>query len=257
MSKGSKQIIAIISIIFVVFSSCATSRKRHGPVKEESTKEVNLMAIGEAAKAKNLLNEGFIIKKAKIEVTSPSFDGEFSFNARVRNDGDFLLSVKGPLGIEIIRIIAVKDSIFAIDRINKIIYQGNRESLGNKLGLPGDIIGIIFGDVPENSSFESAIMDNNDVTNLSYIDGRYKRKLFIRNDILKVIKEIIEEVNSGMVYIIEYEAFREKSGKLYPSDILIQSNEKMFKAGIIIDDIITPFNNKIEVILPGYNRKSL
>ncbi len=57
--------------------------------------------------------------------------------------------MKGPLGIELIRLIAVGNDIAAISRLERIVYVGKKDAVMKKNGMPEDFIKIIFGDLPE------------------------------------------------------------------------------------------------------------
>ena len=101
----------------------------------------------------------------------------------ITKSGDFYASVKGPLGIELVRILAVKDDIAVIDRINKTIYEGRRDDVMKRLGLPEDIFTIIFGDLPEAG-----------VENIGSVSGREMRISLMEGEYTNDIRLSLEEM---------------------------------------------------------------
>jgi hypothetical protein len=57
-------------------------------------------------------------------------------HARLNAKGDFYASVRGPLGIELARILMVGNEVAAIDRFNRKIYVGKKDAVMKKNGLP-------------------------------------------------------------------------------------------------------------------------
>ncbi|MCJ7820908.1 MAG: DUF4292 domain-containing protein [Bacteroidales bacterium] len=240
-----------------MLESCASTRIRSGIEREGQQRKRGSLSLGESVKDFNIAGKGFIIKRANIRFEGTPTEGSVTLIAKVNNKGDFIASIKGPLGIELARAISVDDSVFVVNRMEKVIMSGSREAMLNKAGMPKDIIGIIFGDMPEllflNESANST--DKEIITRYSY--GDYVSEIAVNINDRKVSWENIETQDGKVLYSLRFNNFKESHATVFPSTIEIDGKEKMFHVKINITDMEIGFRDKIELVLPRYRRVRL
>ena len=256
MWRNKSRIVLLIVIIAYV-SSCSVSRKggRTNNTKVADISDMNV--FGEAVKALNINKEGFIIKKANVELEGTEIEGKFSLYAKVNDRGDFFVSVRGPLGIELARAISAGDSVFVINKINRVVLFGSRNSLLKRAGLPENLIEIITGDIPENVSFSMAKVAGNGLIDISYSDSKYRNDIKVNREMMKISEEVIRTSDEDATYIMKFGNFIDSEDKRYPSTVEVEGVEKMFHVKIDILELHLGFKERIEIVLPAYRRESL
>ena len=120
-------------------AGCVTTRKKKDKqAAEEEISSMDFKTVMTNIRAYNITDEGFIIKKGRIDLISGTpVEGEYGFNAKLNNKGDFYASVKGPLGIEMIKILAVGNDICGIIKLTRTVYVGKKDEMMQKYGTPG------------------------------------------------------------------------------------------------------------------------
>jgi hypothetical protein len=247
--------ILIIGILTISISGCAAVKKRS---TEEATalRTGNYNEIIKEVKNYNITEKGFQIRKGKIEIKSKNIEGIFAFNARLNEEGDFTASVRGPLGIEVLRIIAVDNDICAIDRINKTAYTGKNDELLKRSGMPEDFLNILFGDMPD-LYYKRTDSIRDRIIIIRQITSNYEREVNICMDEMKVCSERFYSYMSGGKIKIEYGKFREYYNGKYASEINMFDERQMFHVKLVIEDLKAGYDGKIEYVIPEYKKRSL
>jgi hypothetical protein len=248
-------ILLVVSIAGI--SSCSTARKRGTADVRNLTGIFDSNEFGDAVKALNINGEGFIIKKANVILEGTEIEGNFGLYAKVNSKGDFFVSVRGPLGIEIARAISAGDSVFVINKINRVVLYGSRSSLLQRAGLPENLIEIITGDMPDTVSFSGAKTSQNGMIYLSYSDVKYRNDITVDRSTMKISEEIIRTSDDEVKYLLKFGKFIDSGKKRYASTVEVESMEKMFHVKINILELLLGFDEKIEIVLPAYRRESL
>lgn len=249
--------VILLIVIVACVSSCSTTRKK-GPARSRELVGISdLNAFGDAVKALNINKEGFIIKRANVELEGTEIEGNFGLYAKVNDRGDFFVSVRGPLGIELARAISSGDSVFVINKINRVILFGSKRSLLKRAGLPENLIEIITGDMPDTVSFSGAIASGNDLINISYSDIKYRNEVSINREWMKISEEVIRTSDDEAKYLMKFGNFIDNGNKRYPSTVEVEGVERMFHVKIEILELNLGFNENIEIVLPAYRRESL
>lgn len=256
MWRNKGRIILLIVIIAYV-SSCSVTRKRGRADSGKLADISDINVFGEAVKALNINKEGFIIKRASVELEGTEIEGKFGLYAKVNDRGDFFVSVRGPLGIELARAISAGDSVFVINKINRVVLFGSRSSLLKRAGLPENLIEIITGDIPDTVSFSGAKASGNGKIYLSYSDVKYRSDITVDREVMKISEEIIRTSDEETNYLMKFGNFIDSGSKRYPSTVEVEGVEKMFHVKIDILELHLGFNEKIEIVLPAYRRESL
>jgi len=246
----------MIVLIYCV-SSCSTARKRGRAIDRNLPGISDLNAFGDAVKDLNINKEGFIIRKANVELEGTEIEGKFSLYAKVNDRGDFFVSVRGPLGIELARAISAGDSVFVINKINRVVLFGSRFNLLKRAGLPENLIEIITGDIPETVSFAEAKSSENGLVTLSYSDVKYRSDITVNRAVMKISEEIIRTSDEEAKYLMKFGNFIDSGSKRYPATVEVEGVEKMFHVKIDILELKLGFSEKIEIVLPAYRRESL
>ncbi len=240
-----------------MLESCTSTRRRSGIEREGEHRNKGNLTLGESVKDFNIAGKGFIIRRANIRFEGTPTEGSVTLIAKVNNKGDFMASVKGPLGIELARVISVEDSVFVVNRMERVIMAGSREAMLHKAGMPKEIIGIIFGDMPEQLILKESTKSsaNEIVTRYSY--GDYVSDIAVNKNERKITWENIGTQDGRLLYSLRFNNFKESRGKVFPSTIEIDGKEKMFHVKINITDMEIGFSDKIEFVLPRYRRERL
>jgi len=210
--------------------------------------------IGNVA-SNNISDRGFEIRKGSIELEGTEIEGRFGLHARLNSKGDFYGSVRGPLGIELVRVLMVGNDIAAIDRFNRKIYIGKKDQVLKKNGMPSDFMSIIFGDMPSEDEVELIRSDKNEIVVASG-NGDFSSVISICLDYMKVCSRKINANTSDHEIYMLFGEFGESGGKKYPSEISMEEKKKMFHVKLSIDDLIYGYDSDIELNLPSYKRES-
>ncbi|MRS05725.1 DUF4292 domain-containing protein, partial [bacterium] len=195
-------------------------------------------------------------RKGSIELDGTEMEGKFGFHARLNSKGDFYCSVRGPLGIELIRLLMVGNDIAAIDRINRKVYLGNRDEILKKNGLPDDFMTIIFGDMPAERKEVFRNSGRNEIGVIT-VNGQYTREISVCIDEMKVCSQRVNDINSGDEIYLSFGNFVSNEGRKYASLITMEEKAKMFHVKLSIDDMIFGYDSDIVFNLPSYRRESL
>jgi hypothetical protein len=253
----SKGRVILLIVLIACVTSCSTTRKRGHTIGGKVTGISDINAFGDAVKALNINKEGFIIRKANVELEGTEIEGKFSLYAKVNHKGDFFVSVRGPLGIELARAISAGDSVFVINKINRVVLYGSKSNLLKRAGLPENLIEIITGDIPDSASFSAAKTSENGLVYLSYSDVKYKNDITISREEMKISEEIIRTSDQEAKYFMKFGNFIDGGNKRYPTTVEVEGVEKMFHVKIDILELMLGFREKIDIVLPDYRRESL
>ena len=254
MRTGIK--IAIIALIVLAASGCAGTRHRKSEEKAPAIASGDYNAVISAIKENNIIKEGFVIKKARIKLEGTEIEGEFGLTARLNSSGDMMASVKGPMGIEVFRILAVGNDICGISKLTRTVYVGKKDELMAKRGLPTDFLTIIFGDMPD------VYFDDNDSVATNNIilkdeDESFEREISICYEEMKVCAQDIYSIKDKKEVILLFSDFREAEGKKYASQIDVTEAKNEFHIQLNIEELVRGYDEVIEFNVPSYKRENL
>lgn len=247
----------ILTVSLIIgLTGCNALRKSRGTAPEIFPGNADYVTLTAAVAENNLTDKGFEISKGSIELEGTQIEGKFGLHARLNSKGDFYASVRGPLGIELARILVVGNEIAVIDRFNRKLYVGKKDAVMMKNGLPDDFMRILFGDMPavDNGDFRR-LSDGQVVVTAG--DERFRREITICADEMKVCSEKIDATDSGHTVWLKFSNFRDTGQKKYASSISMEERKKMFHVKLLIDDLKYGYDSDIPFVLPSYNRESL
>ncbi len=254
MYSGLKYLLLIAVVLLL--SGCASMRRAKESVPSGGPAGTDYRAMTNNVIDYNITDKGFEIRKGSIELEGTEIEGKFGLHARLNSNGDFYASVRGPLGIELARILIVGNDIAAIDRFNKKIYMGKKDAVMKKNGLPEDFMKILFGDMPEliDADFKSA---GNGEISVATGDELFRTEITVCTDEMKICRERIDAEESGHSVYFTFGSFRLTEGRKYASEISMEERTKMFHVKLSIDDLIYGYDSVIEFNLPSYEREKL
>jgi len=246
----------LITGLIIGLSGCNALRKSR--VTEPGAVAVTSDYIAFAAEVtgNNLTDRGFEIRKGSIELEGTPIEGKFGLHARLNAKGDFYASVRGPLGIELARILIVGNEVAVIDRFNKNLYVGKKDAVMKKNGLPEDFMRILFGDMPGSVNNDFRNLPDGQVV-VTAGDESFRREITICAGEMKICREKIDASDTGHTVYLNFSSFRETEGKKYASSISMEERKKMFHVKLLIDDLKYGYDYDIGFNLPSYKRESL
>ena len=255
-----QKIIKIIALTLAVLSvtGCASTRKakERRAVKEEISSG-NLNAVMAGIKSYNITGDGFTIKKGRIDLIGGTpVEGEYGFTAKLNNVGDFYASVKGPLGIEMIKILAVGNDICGIVRLTRTVYIGKKDEMMQKYGLPEDFFTAIFGDLPEIDILEEDSIVGNKLI-LQKNNDKLQRLITVCLDEMKVCSEDIISIKENKQFSLAFSNFTVSEDRKFASEIDLSEKGEEFHVKLYIESLIPGCSEKIEFNVPSYKSESL
>jgi hypothetical protein len=245
-----------VAFVILVMTGCNALRKGRITRPVDITAGADYVALVAEVAGNNFTDRGFEIRKGSIELEGTEIEGKFGLHARLNTRGDFYASVRGPLSIELVRILMVGNDVAAIDRFNRRIYIGKRDAVMKKNGLPEDFMRMLFGDMPDSVNDDFRKTPDNQVV-VTAGDESYRSEITICRDAVKICSEKIDAVESGHTVYLNFSDFREIGGKRYASFISMEERKRMFHVKLSIDDLVYGYDYDIAFNLPSYKRESL
>jgi hypothetical protein len=242
--------------LIIGLTGCNALRKSRMTAPGTVPLTADFIAMTAEVAENNLTDRGFEIRKGSIELDGTPIEGKFGLNARLNAKGDFYASVRGPLGIELARILIVGNEVAVIDRFNKNIYVGKKDVFMTKNGLPEDFMRILFGDMPGVVNGDFRRLSDGQVV-VTAGDESFRREITVCADEMKICSERIDAKDTGHTVYLNFSSFRETDGKKYASSISMEERKKMFHVKLLIDDLKYGYDSDIEFNLPSYKRESL
>jgi len=241
----------ITVLLLLILFSCSATRKGTTPQGNVADK-LSAIKILEISKGNNIAGNGYFIKKGKISIESKAFSGQFDFYAKVNSDKNFVISCKGPLEIEMLRVYGVGDSAYIIDRINRKIYSGSKNRLWKKYKLPEKFFDYLIGDIPSNAVLDAGGSANDAAFSVSYDDNQYQTITLVSKSLLKAEETRIYETGISPVVSFIYSKFKSQDNYTFPEVISIDSESLMFHVEMEIESFDAAVNEPINVKLPDY-----
>jgi hypothetical protein len=246
----------LIAGLVLGLTGCNALRKNRTTGPSDFPVNADYITLAAEVTGNNVTDRGFEIRKGSIELEGTQIEGKFGLHARLNAKGDFYASVRGPLGIELARILVVSNEVAVIDRFNRKLYVGKKDAVMKKNGLPDDFMRILFGDMPVAVNDDFRKNSDGQVV-VTAGDESFRREITICTDERKICHEKIDVNDSGHSIYLNFSSFRETEGKKYASSISMEERIKMFHVKLFIDDLKYGYDFDIPFSLPSYSRESL
>ena len=164
------------------------------------------------------LNFEYLQAKSKIKYD----DGIQNFNAnatiRIRQDSLIWISISST-GVEAIRSIIQKDSIFVIDRINKEYREFSFDSLQRAYNIPIDyhmVQSVLIGNLIKTRKNNDKVLKDDDFFILKQNSGNLTIDNFVNKKTMKIERVKVRETPSESNMEIKYEDFQMTNEILIP-----------------------------------------
>ena len=250
--------ILTVTILIITFTGCvATRKKKERAAEEGAISSMDMKTVETNIRAYNITEDGFIIKKGRIDLIGGTpVEGEYGFTAKLNSEGDFYASVKGPLGIEMVRILAVGNDVCGIIKLTRTVYIGKKDEMMEKYGLPDDFFKAIFGDLPEIDFNDTDSIAGNKLI-LQRNNEKLERLITVCLDEMKVCSEEIYSVKEEKQFSLAFSNFAISEDRKYASEIDLMQKGEDFHVKLYIETLVPGCNDKIEFIVPSYKSESL
>jgi hypothetical protein len=250
--------ILTVTLLIITFTGCvATRKKKERAAEEEALSSMDMKTVATNIRAYNITEDGFIIKKGRIDLIGGTpVEGEYGFTAKLNSEGDFYASVKGPLGIEMVRILAVGNDVCGIIKLTRTVYIGKKDEMMEKYGLPDDFFKAIFGDLPEIDFNDTDSIAGNKLI-LQRNNEKLERLITVCLDEMKVCSEEIYSVKENKQFSLGFSNFAITENRKYASEIDLLQKGEDFHVKLYIETLIPGCSEKIEFNVPSYERESL
>lgn len=184
-----------------------------------SNKTVDTAALIKEVYNKVIKNKiDFNTFNAKVKVVYNDKDGgeEATAFIRVKKDSAIWLSLRGPLGIEGIRVLVTNDSVKVMNLLKKFVQYRNIDFLQQVTGLPlhfSDLQDIVIGNpVFISSNISSYISDSNSLQILM-TGTLFKHLATIDNNDYKIVESKLNDINKvGRTCDMAYSGYDSSSG---------------------------------------------
>lgn len=246
----------IIALLIVLMAGCSATRKKRTAMPGGMTTDASMVTIINGVRNYNITEKGFVIKRGRIELEGTETDGSFGLNARLNSKGDFFASVRGPLGIELVRLLAVGNDIAMIDRINRTVYVGKKDAVLLKNGMPEDFMKTVFGDLPV-VDYSNYTTNGNKLIITAKGEKNLEQEITVCRDEIKVCRERLAYTGSDREIILDFSNFMNSGEIRYASSIMLTETKRKIRVKLSIDDIVSGYDNDIEFTLPSYKRDTL
>jgi hypothetical protein len=251
------RIIAVSLLVLTVTGCVATRKKKEKQAAEDAISSMDFKTVMTSIRSFNITDDGFIIKKGKIDLIGGTpIEGEYGFTAKLNNEGDFYASVKGPLGIEMIRILAVGNDVCGIVKLTRTVYIGKKDDLMHKYGLPEDFFTAIFGDMPD-FDFQNVDSIVGDRLILRKNNDKLERLITVCLEERKVCSEEIYSIKEEKEFSLAFSNFAVAEDRKYASQIDLMQKGEDFHVKLYIETLVPGCSDKIEFNVPSYKSESL
>lgn len=244
------QKVILISAIYIVLTGCSVLRREKSEISG-ITKELTNENLIKVLTKSNLSDSGFYIQKAEVEVLNNGTKEKFVAAWKYKKSGKSIISLRTRTGIEVVRMLITKDSVFLNDRINRKLYYGKADYIDRKYNINVSSLPVVVGDFVGRTNylkeFEKCIGGNLNLQ--SSIEG-LKTDYIIDCKKAKVISTVISNSMNEKEIEFNFSRFIKVQETIMASRILVRYYRDDFKMNVKIDKIIFPWDGKAEFI-PG------
>ena len=162
--------------------------------------------------------------RSKIKYLDDNQSMSANASIRIKKDSIIWISVTPGLGIEMLRVIILHDSMHVMDRMHKSYYSFNFDSLSSKLNFKVDynmLEAILFGNLIQERSKNDGIDKDENYYILSQKNGEFQIDNYINSKSMKIEKVHIVEGLKKTQLAINYHNFQFLDTYFLPYDYSI------------------------------------
>ena len=198
----------------------------------------------------NVSSLNFDIQKISIELMTSDGSQSFMANLKYRIGGEYLISLRSKMGIEIARISLKDDSIFVFDRINRILYEEDGYYFLNEFGFDISFLSLIFGNVlldgmPKDEIFSCNNGNTIIINRLGEINVKYDIDCSIKKP-----NEILIYENSSLVSSLMLSDYFEIENYFFPAKVYLNTSNDDYSVSLDYANIIINPSTKMIFNIP-------
>lgn len=246
-----KVIVIILGLIIIAGTACSSLRIGSSDSREESY-SVNSRKLVDDVIEKNIVTGPVAINKIIIKYRQGQESRRLKAYLRYNGKDSILLSVRTIAGIEAARALIGKDSIWVLDKINKVVYTANNEQIGEKYGVSYDMIKILFGDLEEMEVTERRMRCSNGITMIRDEDENGINEYIIDCNMLKMLEIKSYKRDGKQLYYGKFSDFVDENGVIYPERLEWSLDEENIQLEITISNIRRRDRISLNFEVPGY-----
>lgn len=264
--------IFIFIILTTLFAACNTSKKSKSstavippPSEEVRQEKEDVISVGikkpEIGKILKPMHVDFekVEMKGTMEMENKSETYSFTFNIRMIKDSIIWMQLK-KFGLEGARVLATKDSLFAVDRLHRTFMKKSWAAIQTKMNAPIDFE-VLYEIIAGNPVYFNNGIDSLQTTeNMKYISSQNDDKR-VEIGINAVFNEImtydiidLKKDNLVNIRMADYKLLYDKKKFSYLRDIEILSNNvKLLYVNLNFEEVIRNQSFKTPFEIPvGY-----
>ncbi len=244
------RLVLIIPMLLLLFAGSGCSL-----VRRSATVEADAGETGNIVSYSNLVESNIgvpplFIRRIRGEAYLYGERTRFSANLRANSEGEWLLSIRSILGIEVARIFAGSEGVVLLDRLANIAERYSWNEMANRYGVRFDMIGLLLGDIPANISLASDNIDCDRPLLLSARTGPGYR-VHVDCNYGKVRQILVEDAATGSSLTVTVERFTPVNGSYYPFEITVEDDSGTMRLTYRIDDIVTDWTGSFNFAIPS------
>jgi hypothetical protein len=238
-----KGLLIIISAI-ILLASCRSTRNIQTAIAKKDTIIETTTPVTNKIDTTQLIKDAlgkldgnsvdYTTFSAKVDVDYRGGDDKhYDVNATIRMHKDSLIwaSVNAVLGIEAMRVLITKDSVFLLDKLNKTYTARSVDYLQEVTSLPlnlSTLQNLLIGNPVFIDSVVSYINDNNGTISLLSLGSAFKNLLTINADNNTLVHAKLDDVDiaRSRTANLSYDDYETKRGKLFSTKRRISVAEK-------------------------------
>jgi hypothetical protein len=268
----------VMAVFFaaMMFQSCHVFRKAEEPkVKEpRNTREDRSAPDLQQLIRENAFKAGTISAKASVKTEGGQQEGSFNITLRLQTDTMIWISISPMLGIEVARILATRDSVKFMDRLNNKYALADYQFLSQMLDVNVDfdiLQGVLTGNLfaYRKNKFNSVYVEDSCYILSTMSKRKLKRSLedvditkpvvqdvWVEDSTFRITRLSIEDLRVQKSLLTDYFDYRQTDAGLFPfkSSTMVKAGQQM-RISIEYDKVSV--NNALEfpfTIPKGYEK---
>ncbi|MDZ4847426.1 MAG: lipoprotein insertase outer membrane protein LolB [Chitinophagales bacterium] len=212
-------------ITLLSLSSCKSSKEISGSRSKKNPADSLLVTLGNSR-----IQYEWFSAKARVSYEDNSTSKSFTAAIRMRKDSVIWISVTSMLGVEVARLLIHNDSVFLLDRLNKIYRHEPLSLLEQYFSFPLKIdllqkmlVGNALFIAPEQAKIKQ---EKNKYTVASE-NEQYKYTLSFDSDNLAISTEHLTDIQSGRSILLVFDEYKSEEERLfsYARTISVKADE--------------------------------
>lgn len=212
-------------LVSLFFFSCKSSKEIIGSMKKRISADSVLVALENT----HIQYEWFSAK-ARVNYEDNSTSKSFTAAIRMRKDSVIWISVTTMLGVEAARLLIHNDSVFLLDRLNKIYRHEPLSLLEQYFSFPLKIDllqKILLGNALFIAPEQAKIKQDKNKCTFASENGQYKYLLIFDSDNLTISTEHLTDIQSDRSISLVFDDYQSEADRLfsYARTITVKADE--------------------------------